>query len=91
MATHSKILAWRIPWTGESGGRQSIGLQRVGHDGSYLACTHTQTHTHTRAEATSDWPTPEFPDLNIELALSAVQRINGSIYEELIFSQVLYK
>ena len=53
--------------------------------------THTHTHTHTRAEATSDWPTPEFPDLNIELALSAVQRINGSIYEELIFSQILYK
>ena len=32
MATHSSILAWRIPWTEESGGLQSIGLQRVGHD-----------------------------------------------------------
>ena len=34
MATHSRILAWRIPWTGEPGGRQSIqtmGSQRVGH------------------------------------------------------------
>jgi len=30
MATHSSILAWRIPWTEESGGLQSIGLQRVG-------------------------------------------------------------
>jgi len=31
MATHSSILAWRIPWIEESGGLQSIGLQRVGH------------------------------------------------------------
>ena len=32
MATHSTILAWRIPWTEESGGLQSTGSQRVGHD-----------------------------------------------------------
>ena len=32
MATHSSILAWEIPWTEESGGLQSTGLQRVGHD-----------------------------------------------------------
>ena len=32
MATHSSILAWRIPWTEEPGGRQSMGSQRVGHD-----------------------------------------------------------
>ena len=31
-ATHSSILTWRIPWTGESGGLQSMGLQRAGHD-----------------------------------------------------------
>ena len=31
-ATHSSILAWRIPWTEVSGGLQSMGLQRVGHD-----------------------------------------------------------
>jgi len=31
-ATHSSILAWRIPWTEESGGLQSMGSQRVGHD-----------------------------------------------------------
>ena len=29
---HSSILAWRIPWTEEPGGLQSIGSQRVGHD-----------------------------------------------------------
>ena len=32
LATHSSILAWRIPWTEKSGGLQSIGLQKVGHD-----------------------------------------------------------
>ena len=32
MATHSSILAWEIPWTEESGGLQSTGLQRVGRD-----------------------------------------------------------
>ena len=32
MATHSSILAWRIPWTEEPGGPQSTGSQRVGHD-----------------------------------------------------------
>ena len=32
MATHSSILAWKIPWTQEQGGLQSMGLQRVGHN-----------------------------------------------------------
>ena len=32
MATHYSILAWEILWTEESGGLQSMGLQRVGHD-----------------------------------------------------------
>ena len=38
MATHSSILAWRIPRTEEPGGLQSIGSQRVRHDWSNLAC-----------------------------------------------------
>ena len=32
METHSSILAWRIPWTEDSGGLLSMGSQRVGHD-----------------------------------------------------------
>ena len=32
MATHSSILAWRIPWTEEPGGLQSMGSQTVGHN-----------------------------------------------------------
>ena len=42
-ATHSSILAWRIPWTEEPVRLQSTELQRVGHDQSNLA--HTQEHT----------------------------------------------
>ena len=32
MATHSSIIAWKIPWTEEPGGLQSIGPQKAGHD-----------------------------------------------------------
>ena len=32
LATHSSVLAWRIPWTEEPGGLQSMGLQRVKHN-----------------------------------------------------------
>ena len=32
MATHSSLLAWKIPWTEEPGGLQSMGSHRVGHD-----------------------------------------------------------
>ena len=37
MATHSSVLAWRIPGTGKPGGLPSMGSHRVGHDGSDLA------------------------------------------------------
>ena len=37
MATHSSVLAWRIPGTGEPGGLLSMGSHRVGHDRSNLA------------------------------------------------------
>ena len=43
MATHLSILAGKIPWTGEPGRLQSMGLQRVRHD---CICTHEHTHTH---------------------------------------------
>ena len=40
MATHSNILAWKIPWTEKPGGRWSLGWQRVGHDWSDLSHFH---------------------------------------------------
>ena len=45
MATHSSILAWRIPWTAEPGKLQSMGSQRVGHNEPL-----THTHIIRRAE-----------------------------------------
>ena len=39
MATHSSVLAWRIPGTGEPGGLPSMGPRRVGHDGRDAATT----------------------------------------------------
>ena len=44
MATHSSILAWKIPWIEEPGGLRSKGSHRVRHD----SATHTHTHTHTQ-------------------------------------------
>ena len=57
MATHSSILAWRIPGMGEPGGLPSMGSHRVGHDWSDLAaagiCVYIHTHTHTHSLACS--------------------------------------
>ena len=44
MSTHSIILAWRVPWTEEPGGLQSMGLPGVGHGWSDLAHTSTPKH-----------------------------------------------
>ena len=57
MATHSSILAGKIPWTEEPGRLQSMGLQRVRHN---WATAHTHTHTHNDNVACSildlKWP-----------------------------------
>ena len=51
MATHPSILAWRIPWTKEPGGLQSVGSQRVRHD---LATKQKQPcNTHIRISSLS--------------------------------------
>ena len=47
MATHSSILAWRIPWTEEPGRVHSMGSQRVGHSWGTNTQTHTHRHTHS--------------------------------------------
>ena len=48
MATHSSLLAWRIPWTEEPGGLQPAGLQAVGHDQVTDIQTHTMLHMTSR-------------------------------------------
>ena len=52
MATHCSILAWRILWTEEPGGRHFMGSQKVGHDWAH---THTHTHTHTHHMVCGRW------------------------------------
>ena len=47
MATHSSILAQRVPWTEEPGGLESMGLQRVGHD---WATKHEHEESLTQAQ-----------------------------------------
>ena len=51
MATHSGILAWRIPWTEEHGGLQSIGSQRVIRNWGDLVCTHKQAAVDHRKDS----------------------------------------
>ena len=51
MASHSAILAWRIPWTEEPGGLQSMGSQRVIHNRGDLVCTHKQATVDHRKDS----------------------------------------
>ena len=52
MATHSSVLAWRTPGTGEPGGLPSMGSHRVAHDRSDLAAAATE-HTGKKSEKLS--------------------------------------
>ena len=79
MATHPSVLAWRIPWTEEPGGLQSMGLQRVGHDWatslthslkeievcSKLDLVRTWAHIMTAAAAKSLQSCPTLRDPNV--------------------------
>ena len=62
METHSRVLAWRIPGTGEPGGLPSMGSHRVGHDSSDLAAAAAvnitkkkQTHRHREQTKGYQW------------------------------------
>ena len=57
MATHSSVLAWRIPWTEEPGRQQSMGSQRAGHDWSSLACTYASRIRSFLPFLSFSWPT----------------------------------
>ena len=56
MATHSSILAWRIPWTEEPGRLQSMGSQRVRHNWSDLARMHPKKHWSPNFQDLWMWP-----------------------------------
>ena len=55
MATHSSVLAWRIPWTVEPGGLPSMGSHRVGRVWSDLAAAAVHAHANDRHEAFAQW------------------------------------
>ena len=59
MATHSSILAWRIPGTEEPGGLLSMGSHRVGHDCSDLACLHALEKEMATHSSILAWRIPE--------------------------------
>ena len=56
MATHSSILAWRIPWMEEPGGLQPMGLQRVGHDWA-TSLSLSLSYTGLKKTITPSWVT----------------------------------
>ena len=78
MATHSSILAWRMPWTEESGGLQSIGLQRVRHDW----VTNTLYHLH-------GWKHLHFMDFFVVLFVSLLKTAGTSSNEQ--HNSIMYK
>ena len=61
MATHSSILAWRIPWTEDPGGLQSMGSERFGHDWASITFTF---HTINRKASLF---LPHFPNLQLRV------------------------
>ena len=66
-ATHSIILAWRIPWTEEVGGLQFIAWQRIEHDWSDLAHMHTKKELSLKTEHRNSAWVSRLPDLSYEI------------------------
>ena len=62
MATHSSVLAWRIPGTGEPGGLPSKGSHRVGHDWSDLAAAVASWYTCFRINTFNSYGIPNVPN-----------------------------
>ena len=66
MATHSSILAWRIPWTEEPGGLQSMGSQRVGYDWATDTLTfHKRINLEKWELGSRKWKELRFPALGL--------------------------
>ena len=93
MATHSNILAWRIPWTVEPGGLPSIGLQRVRREWSYLALEHWREvetskyrHCHWICTAQDCLATVARPNINLKVNASFL--LNPVSFHILRFSKV---
>ena len=71
MATHSSVLAWRIPGTGEPGGLPSLGSHRVGHDSSNLACMHALEKEMATHSSTFAWRIPRMEEPGVLLSVGS--------------------
>ena len=63
MATHSSILAWKIPWTEESGRLQSMGSQRVRHNWATNVCAHARARAHAHTHTYTHTVKPDFSEI----------------------------
>ena len=85
MATHSSILAWRIPWTEEPARLQSMGLQRVGLDWTEakldLTCHVSMIASRMQIKVTYlQWPL--FSGLLIQFRFREVMGVMSTMYQE---------
>ena len=83
MVTHSSIFAWEIPWTEESGGRQSIGSHRIGHDKGLS--THTLKPVQTGLNSKGVMDSPWFPSSDRSRFKSCIWHLLWEL-EHVIFS-----
>ena len=85
MATHSNILAWKIPWTEEPGGLQCIGTQRVGHDEAtslhYISIRMSKSRPLTTQNVSED-----VEQQNSCLLLAAVKNGTATLEDSWVFS-----
>ena len=80
MATHSSSLAWRIPWTEEPVRLQSRGSQRVRHEGSDLACTHSLLPAFLISLHLNTW------DGDVEIIHPTFLSLTASLYQDAFLS-----
>ena len=91
MTTHSSILAWKIPWTEESGGLQSMGLQRVRHDWSDWACVRGWAWDHllnSNTSSWSQWTHLQFHPTSLHMLVSATMTSYKGSHKILVFASV---
>ena len=81
MAVHSSILAWRIPWTEEPGGLQSVGLQRIRHN--------WVTNTITTIPITFSSPCWARAKSLWQVVFASNETLNSSLMVQLIFDSAL--
>ena len=83
MATHSSVLAWRIPGTGDPGGLPSMGSHRVGHDWSNLAAAAIKLTSFGTTKETIEKEKATYPTGENICKVYDQSGLNSRIYKEL--------